>query len=107
MIDQYLFTYGTLAKESVQQKLFNRTLSGTSDELVGYSSSEIKLPRNKVQSIYPVIEYTGNDKDKVEGVVFKVSLEEILIADNYEGVFYKRKKVTLKSGQESWAYVKS
>ena len=107
MIDQYLFTYGTLTQESVQKKLFNRVLDGAKDELVGFSLSEIKIPRNKVQSIYPVIEYTGRSENKVEGMLYKVSKEEISIADDYEGLFYKRQKVTLQSGKECWAYVKS
>ena len=57
------------------------------------------------KKFHPILSYTGNEKDKVIGTVFKITLDELLKADGYEVDDYKRVEVTLVSGIKSWVYV--
>lgn len=40
---QLLFSYGTLQQKDVQQATFGRELRGTSDQLVGFHQSMVKI----------------------------------------------------------------
>lgn len=88
--------------------LFGRPLKGSKDMLKGYklSAIEIKdesfLSRGEDKNQQTVI--PSNEADHVEGMVFKVSQEELLEADKYEPKNYKRTKVVLQSGKEAWVY---
>jgi len=97
---EYLFTYGTLQDETIQSVIFSRKLSGSQDSLLGY-----KISDEKVAEAYPVIFNTGNPADTVMGNVYLVTNTELLKADAYEGVAYKRIKVTLESGKKAWVYL--
>lgn len=106
---EYLFSYGTLQKEKVQLELFGRLLHGPKDSLKGYklSSVEIKdesfLSKNEQKIQLTVI--PSNDKnDIIEGTVFEISEEELLLSDKYEPDNYKRVKVELESGKKAWIY---
>ena len=107
---EFLFSYGTLQKEKVQVELFGRLLQGTKDILEGYqlSSIEIKdeafLSKGEDKHQRTLIPSNNND-DKVEGTVFEISGEELLLADKYEPGNYKRIKVSLRSGKQAWIYV--
>lgn len=105
-----LFSYGTLQYDSVQIATFGRKLNGHLDALVGYTLSqvEIKAPGVLEQSgepFHPVVTYTGNKNDIVQGIVFEVSPEEIAYADEYEVDDYKRVSAKMQSGQQAWVYV--
>ena len=54
---------------------------------------------------HPILIYTGKEKDKVNGVVFDVSQEELHQSDKYEVEDYKRIQVLFKSGIHAWVYV--
>ncbi len=97
---EYLFTYGTLQSPGVQAAIFERQLDGIKDILCGY-----KLSEEKMAGAYPVIESTGDPEDLVEGTVYVLTPGELAKADRYEGVAYKRIKVKLSSGKESWVYI--
>ncbi|MGI9545618.1 MAG: DUF4286 family protein [Flavobacteriaceae bacterium] len=97
---EFLFTYGTLQDEMIQAEVFSRRLSGEPDILKGYRISE-----DKMLGVYPVIVKTDQPKDSVEGVVYMITNKELLKTDAYEGVAYKRNKVRLESGKESWVYL--
>ncbi len=97
---EFLFTYGTLQEEIIQAAVYSRKLSGIPDVLTGYRISDVK-----VAGAYPVIEQTGKESDNVEGVVYLITNKELLKTDAYEGVAYRRIKVRLKSGKESWVYL--
>jgi gamma-glutamylcyclotransferase (GGCT)/AIG2-like uncharacterized protein YtfP len=106
-----LFSYGTLQQENVQCSTFNRKLEGQPDFITGYKVSllEIKDPdviATSGKTHHPIVEYTGNASDAVAGTVFKVSEAELLQADEYEVSDYKRVRAMLKSGGETWVYVK-
>ncbi len=84
----------------MQLKLFDRTLIGFEDILVGY-----KLSAEKIYGQFPVIRDTANDSDCIEGWVYEVTLVELGKADEYEGSAYKRIKTCLSSGKWAWVYV--
>lgn len=105
-----LFSYGTLKLEEVQQGIFGRTLTGEADALLGYQLSTLKIENAEAVTIsglteHPMAVYTGDDNDEVSGIVYHVSQEEFMHADNYEAPGYKRIKVKLKSENDAWLYV--
>jgi gamma-glutamylcyclotransferase (GGCT)/AIG2-like uncharacterized protein YtfP len=106
-----LFSYGTLQQENVQLSTFKRRLEGHPDFITGYKLSllEIKDPTviaTSGKKYHPIVEYTGIVSDTVAGTVFKVSADELKQADEYEVSEYKRVRAMLKSGEETWIYVK-
>ncbi len=110
MNTEKLFSYGTLYKKSVQLALFNRELNGCSDQLPAFQLSEHVIDNDAVvstsgEAIHPIAQYTGNQDDYIDGHVFDVSMDEIVQADQYEVVQYKRVSAILKSGITAWVYV--
>ena len=103
-----LFSYGTLQKEDVQMAVFGRTLDGRTDVLRGYKvcSIEIKdetfISRGEQRMQRTA---TVSDADTVDGMVFEISEQELLVADIYEPTEFKRTRVTLASGKHSWIYI--
>ena len=107
-----LFSYGTLRYKKVQIETFGRELHGKKDKLIGYKISMIKINDQDVisksdESEHPIIEYTGNNKDIVKGVLFNINDEELIKADSYEVKEYERIRVILKSKEKGWVYIKS
>ncbi len=101
-----LFSYGTLQKKKVQLKLFGRLLVGTNDILKGYKISSIEIKDesflSKGEQKYQLTAIPSkNDTDIIEGTVFEISEEELILADKYEPDNYKRVKVVLQSGKEA------
>ena len=106
---QYLFSYGTLQFPPVQMQVFGRLLEGDMDILMGYE----KVP---VEITDPVFIATGANKQQqiavpsdsgngILGMAFILTEEELLLADKYEPVGYKRILVNLQSGIQAWIYV--
>lgn len=111
IIMQKLFSYGTLQDEKVQLATFGRKLKGKHDSMVGYKLSTLKITNPEVikisgKDIHHVIEYTGNTKDEVNGMVFEVTADELSGSDKYEIADYERIEVDLKSGIKSYVYIK-
>jgi gamma-glutamylcyclotransferase (GGCT)/AIG2-like uncharacterized protein YtfP len=105
-----LFAYGTLQLPAVQQAQFGRFLSGQSDVLPGYLMGEVKIGDDEVVHIsgathHPAIFPGGGDEDRVEGMVYYLSPQELASADEYEVDEYVRQRVTLLSGIKAWVYV--
>ena len=106
-----LFSYGTLQKEEVQMETFGRLLNGEKDTLLGYVLKMVEITDREVlrksgQQFHPIIDFTGNLNDKVEGVLFEISEAEILNADEYEVDDYKRIEIEFQSGKKGFIYVK-
>lgn len=104
-----LFSYGTLQMRKVQKETFGRLLDGTKDVLLGYALSETEIKDEHVikksgTDIHPILKYTGNNADEVEGMVFEVTREELHQADEYEVKEYARTYAALKSGMYAWVY---
>ncbi|MEF9479078.1 gamma-glutamylcyclotransferase family protein [Chryseobacterium sp. RRHN12] len=106
----YLFSYGTLQKEQVQLETFGRLLEGEKDILSGYQLHMLEITdpevlRKSGQKYHPVLKFSGNDNDHIEGVLFEVTEAEILQADEYEVDDYKRIEAIFKSGKKGFIYV--
>jgi gamma-glutamylcyclotransferase (GGCT)/AIG2-like uncharacterized protein YtfP len=54
---------------------------------------------------HPIIAYTVNNNNMVNGMVFNVSKAELKQADEYEVEEYKRVNIQLASGVKAWVYV--
>lgn len=109
---EHLFSYGTLQLEKVQLQTFGRLLHGYPDVLKGYQKELIRISVDSVVDIsgqeqHWVISYTGDDSDRVEGIVLLITEAELQQADEYETDDYRRDRVRLQSGKEAWAYVKN
>ncbi|MGZ8557561.1 MAG: gamma-glutamylcyclotransferase family protein [Chitinophagaceae bacterium] len=107
---EYLFSYGTLQKEKVQIELLGKILEGSNDTLSGYKVSAVEIKdesflskgEEKIQQIAII---SKDKKDSINGKVFEITAEELLLTDKYEPDGYKRIKVVLKSGKAAWIYV--
>jgi hypothetical protein len=105
-----LFSYGTLQKEQVQIETFGRILKGEKDILTGFKIETLEITdpevlRKSKQKYHPILVFSGNPEDEVEGVLFEVTDEEILQADEYEVDDYKRIETVFKSGKSGFIYV--
>ncbi|MBL1220467.1 gamma-glutamylcyclotransferase [Chryseobacterium sp. L7] len=106
----HLFSYGTLQKEQVQIETFGRLLEGEKDILTGYTMKMVEITdpevlRKSNQKYHPILELSGDSGDEVEGMLFEVTEEEILQADEYEVDDYKRIEAVFKSGKKGFIYV--
>ena len=109
-LSERLFSYGTLQMERVQKETFGRLLDGTKDTLVGYILTEIKIRDAGVieksgTDIHPILRFSGNESDKVQGTIFKITPMELAEADKYEVEEYKRTQVRFRSGTLAWVYI--
>lgn len=95
---EQLFIYGTLTEPVIQKAVTGREISGEPDKLSGYK----KIERNMGDGIYPII--IKDAGSVVEGMVVAVSEEELNLIDRYETEAYRRVRVTLESGKETWVY---
>ncbi|MCL4744484.1 MAG: gamma-glutamylcyclotransferase [Burkholderiaceae bacterium] len=107
---QYLFSYGTLQLEAVQRSTFGRLLDGTPDRLPGFAQSLLRIEDENVRATsgsadHPILKYTGRAADVIDGTVFRVSADELQMADRYEVAAYRRVAVVLASGTRAWVYV--
>lgn len=105
-----LFSYGTLQQEEVQRATFRRSLEGAADALIGYRRSMVAIDdpevvRTSGKTHHPIVAFTGNDEDRVEGALFEVTEAELAHADAYEVGAYVRVEATLASGLIAWVYV--
>jgi len=106
----YLFTYGTLQIEKVQLETFGRIINGKKDSLKGFTLASITIKDKKVLmksglQVHRIAVPSENENDKIEGLVFKLTPDELLKADDYEVEDYRRIPVTLESGLKAWVYV--
>lgn len=93
-----LFTYGSLRNSEIQQKLFNRILTGTLDTLIDYEKGNVVI-EGKIFNV--AISKAGS---QIEGEVYELDQKELERSDRYEGNSYKRVRITLLSGTEGWIY---
>jgi Gamma-glutamyl cyclotransferase, AIG2-like len=106
-----LFAYGTLQREEVQLANFGRKLEGVMDSLVGYRLVMVTIEDEEFVSTsggseHRNLEFTGSSVDVVEGMVFKLTPEELRQADAYEPEGYARVAARSRGGSDVWVYVK-
>ena len=105
-----LFTYGTLQLPSVQLEKYGRLLDGTADVLPGFRLERLTVTDPDVvrlsgQAEHPIARRSGNESDRVPGIVYEISHDELAATDAYEVEPYAREEVTLDSGCRAFAYV--
>lgn len=105
-----LFAYGTLRLEPVQVATFGRKLAGEADSMTGYTLRDLKIENPKVvatsgKTHHPAVFFTGKPDDRVQGVVFAITRNELQQVDDYEVGVYRRERVLLDSGKTAWVYV--
>lgn len=105
-----LFSYGTLQQENVQLATFGRRLAGQLDRLAGFVQTDIEIDdpevvRTSGKTHHPMLVFTNQPEDGVNGTVFDITDAELAQADDYEVDDYTRVSVTLASGIQAWVYV--
>lgn len=108
---QRLFSYGTLQLPAVQQANFGRLLEGAPDTLIGYVLDKLEITDEAVvaesgERFHWIAMKTGRAEDRVPGVVFLITPQELAAADVYEAEDYARIEETFESGATAWVYVK-
>ena len=108
--DIALFSYGTLQRRDVQLATYGRPLEGEADSLAGYRLEV--LPDRDPDAVrisgaktHMVARRTGDPSDRIPGVVFRLTEEELAATDRYEGSDYGRAELTLESGRKALVYV--
>jgi hypothetical protein len=105
-----LFSYGTLQRRDVQLATYGRPLDGSPDALVGYrlevlpdrDPNAVRISGTKT---HMVARRTGDLANRVPGVVFLLTAEELTATDQYEGSDYRRVELMLESGRKAFVYV--
>ncbi len=106
-----LFSYGTLQLEGVQRAQFGRVLEGVADALVGSRRDMVEITDPDVlaksgERFHPIVSRSGDDADRVAGMVFLITPEELAAADAYEVSDYARVEAPLESDLRAWVYVR-
>ncbi len=112
IMKHFLFSYGTLQLKEVQLDTYGRLLTGSPDSLTGYVLGELRIKDANVvnisgKSIHPVAIKTGRSEDRIEGVIFEITEDELLQTDEYEDIDYIRVMETFNSGRSAWIYVEN
>ena len=105
-----LFSYGTLQRRDVQLATYGRPLDGEADALAGYrvevlpdrDPDAVRISGSKT---HMVVRPTGDPADRVPGVVFLLTADELAATDQYEGSDYGRAELILESGRRALVYV--
>ena len=110
MADVRLFSYGTLQLVEVQRALFGRLLDGRPDTLVGYRLAPLTISDPGVVAtsglaVHTIARRSANPDDRIDGVVFEITQDELARADRYETDAYARIDVVLASGDRAFVYV--
>jgi len=105
-----LFSYGTLQLRQVQQATYGRLLEGVPDALRGYRLDQLIITDPEVvrlsgKPVHAIARFTGDPGDRIEGVCFVITEEELAATDSYEVNVYGRTEVELESGVRALVYV--
>lgn len=107
-----LFSYGTLQLREVQLANYGRELAGEADALAGYRL--ITLPDRDPDAVrisgtktHMVVRISDDPADRVAGVVYLLTAEELAATDRYEGSDYGRAELTLESGRRALVYIEA
>jgi hypothetical protein len=106
----FLFSYGTLQLPEVQRATFGRLLEGTADTLAGYRLQPLVITDPDVVStsglaVHTIACPTGDEADRIDGVVFAITEAELAACDDYETDAYARAELKLRSGRRAFVYV--
>jgi hypothetical protein len=104
-----LFSYGTLRQPEVQLANYGRLLEGKPDVLAGYglvplAISNPEVVRVRGKAVHEIARPSGDPADRIAGVVFALSEQELAATDAYEVDSYARIEAMLESGRSAWVY---
>jgi hypothetical protein len=104
-----LFSYGTLRLPQVQKATYGRLLEGRPDAMCGWTLAPMRISDPDVVklsglAVHTIARRTGNAEDRIEGVVFSISADELAATDAYE-VDPVRIEAELESGTRAFVYV--
>jgi gamma-glutamylcyclotransferase (GGCT)/AIG2-like uncharacterized protein YtfP len=88
-------------------QLFNKLLTGTADQLLGYKLKSLQIEEEFGMADYVVVVPSENPEDTIHGVVFEVSNADLAKVDLFESNAYKRVEVQLNSGTTAWIYMEN
>jgi len=105
-----LFSYGTLQQREVQLANYGRELEGKADALVGYRLGQIEIDDRDVVSvsgkaIHTIALPSADSSDRIRGMVYLLTPEELEASDAYETDAYTRAEITLESGRRAFVYI--
>lgn len=105
-----LFSYGTLQQSEVQQATYGRLLEGTPDVLAGYRLEPLAITDPEVvrisgKAVHTIACFTGDPSDRIPGIAFEITADELAATDAYEVDAYARAQVTLESCRRAFCYV--
>lgn len=102
-----LFSYGTLRSKQIQMQIFNKVLTGTPDQLLGYKLKSLQIEEEFGMADYVVAVASADSSDPIHGVAFNISATDLAKVDIFESNAYKRVQVELKSGTVAWVYIEN
>jgi hypothetical protein len=105
-----LFAYGTLQQRDVQLATYGRLLEGAPDVLAGFRLERLSITDPDVvrlsgKAVHSIARRSGDLTDRIPGVTFLLTGDELAATDRYEVDVYARVEVTLISGAVAFAYV--
>lgn len=105
-----LFSYGTLRQPEVQRANYGRLLEGTPDALTGYRLAPLPISDPEVvrisgKAVHSIARRSGDPADRIPGLVFALTPEELAATDRYEVDVYGRIEAELVSGTRAFVYV--
>lgn len=106
----YLFSYGTLQLEKVQIETYGRKLLGVKDSLIGYRLDNIKIIDTGVvktsgKNFHPIARKTASPNDRIDGIIYEITEEELRATDKYEVSDYQRVLENFTSNRKAWIYI--
>ncbi|WP_008635974.1 AAA family ATPase [Bizionia argentinensis] len=105
-----VFAYNNLKSNDTQTKYYGRLLKSTHDTIIGYKLNEL-VPENSSKdesnqiNLQQIAVKSKEKSDRIEGVVFEITGEELIQTDRYEAYNCKRVLETTQSGTDVWIYV--
>lgn len=105
-----IFSYGTLRQPDVQLANYGRLLDGAPDTLGGYRLEPVEIDDPDVVSIsgkavHTIAVATGESSDRIHGMVYQLSADELAATDSYETGAYVRVEAQLESGRRAFVYI--
>jgi gamma-glutamylcyclotransferase (GGCT)/AIG2-like uncharacterized protein YtfP len=106
-----LFSYGTLQQTEVQLATYGRQLEGEPDVLPGYRLETVVIDDPYVvgvsgKEVHTIARRSGDAADRIRGVVFLLTDDELKATDAYETAAYTRIEATLESGRTAYVYAR-
>jgi hypothetical protein len=83
----------------VQHRVFGRLVGGVRDALEGFELGRISIDGAEYRALRP------GGAGRIEGLVLRVTDDDLAKADAYETAAYARVEVTLVSGRRAFVYV--